>query len=61
MCHRESGPTYVDINTDLGISECEGGALTAAVDQGRGRLGVGGWDFAGAGEAEAGEGEAEED
>ena len=44
----------------LGIPECEGGALTPAVDEGRGRLGLGGRDLGGAGHAEAGEGEAEE-
>ena len=45
----------------LGISECEGGTLTPAVDEGRGCLGLRGRDLAGAGHAEASEGEAEED
>ena len=44
----------------LGIPECEGGTLTPAVDEGRGRLGLGGRDLGGAGHAEAGEGEAEQ-
>ena len=44
----------------LGVPECEGGALTPAVDEGRGRLGLRGRDLAGTGHAEAGEGEAEE-
>ena len=45
----------------LGVPECEGGALTPAVDEGRGRLGLRGRDLAGTGHAEAGEGEAEEE
>ena len=43
------------------VSECEGGALTSAVDEGRGRLGVGGRDLGGAGHGEAGQGEAEQE
>ena len=49
------------VTTHLSVSECEGGALTSAVDEGRGRLGVGGRDLAGAGHSEAGQGEAEQE
>ena len=49
------------VTTHLGVPECEGGALTPAVDEGRGRLGVGGRDLGGAGHCQAGQGEAEEE
>ena len=50
-----------DLRSHLGISECEGGTLTPAVDEGRGRLGLRGRDLAGAGHGEANEGEAEQE